>query len=129
MKVYNLTTEKCASRSVGAAIEVILGYKYLKSYPENHSRIFPKVIPSYHNFTKDEWVNFDKLCDDNYVFQFVRNPFDRFVSSFIMAYGGDEGYDFIGPNITLYFTIIFNYFVLKIFVKEYLIVLMMEIIV
>ena len=69
-KIINLTPEKNASRSVGVYVDDHLadGIAYIKTYGD---------------LTSTDWLNFDKLVNESVVFMFVRNPYDRLVSSFI----------------------------------------------
>ena len=69
-KIINLTPEKNASRSVGVYVDDHLadGIAYIKTYGD---------------LTSTDWLNFDKLVNESVVFMFVRNPYDRLISSFI----------------------------------------------
>ena len=86
MRSINLTPEKNATRSVGVYVA------------DNYEKLGVKdseYISSYNNLTKDQWLDFDRLVEESTVFMFVRNPFDRFVSSFIHnCLGGDYRGDF-----------------------------------
>ena len=69
-KIINLTPEKNASRSIGDYINEILNTNV-------------NYIDSYGLLTETEWLDFDNLVNESIVFMFVRNPYDRLVSSFI----------------------------------------------
>ena len=73
-KVINLTPEKNATRTVGEYFTKILTDISTDNFRQ-----------SYHNVTKEEWLDFDRIVDESVVFMFVRNPYDRLVSSFIHA--------------------------------------------
>ena len=68
--IINLTPEKNATRSVGV-------------YVDDHLADGIEHIRSYGDLTSTDWVNFDKLVNESVVFMFVRNPYNRLVSSFI----------------------------------------------
>ena len=72
-KIINLTPEKNASRSVGDYVSHVLGDSTSTSY----------YAESYNVLSESDWLNFDKLVDESIVFMFVRNPYNRLVSSFI----------------------------------------------
>ena len=69
-KIINLTPEKNASRSIGDYINEILNTNV-------------NYIDSYGLLTETEWLDFDNVVNESIVFMFVRNPYDRLVSSFI----------------------------------------------
>jgi hypothetical protein len=69
-KIINLTPEKNASRSIGDYINEILNTNV-------------NCIDSYGLLTETEWLDFDNVVNESIVFMFVRNPYDRLVSSFI----------------------------------------------
>ena len=72
-KIINLTPEKNATRSVGDYVSHVLGDSTSTSY----------YAKSYNVLSESDWLNFDKLIDESVVFMFVRNPYNRLVSSFI----------------------------------------------
>ena len=88
--IINLTPEKNATRSVGLDILRILGYE-IDSVPkwkqialdaDVTENIIPSVYPQ--PYSEVDQRGFLQLFDWNmFVFMFIRNPFDRFVSSYM----------------------------------------------
>jgi hypothetical protein len=72
-KIINLTPEKNATRSVGEYVSHVLGGSTNTSY----------YVKSYNVLSESDWLNFDNIVNESIVFMFVRNPYNRLVSSFI----------------------------------------------
>ena len=72
-KIINLTPEKNATRSVGEYVSRVLDDSTSTSY----------YVESYNVLSESDWLNFDNIVNESVVFMFVRNPYDRLVSSFI----------------------------------------------
>ena len=72
-KIINLTPEKNATRSVGEYVSRVLDDSTSTSY----------YVESYNVLSESDWLNFDNVVNESIVFMFVRNPYDRLVSSFI----------------------------------------------
>ena len=75
-KIINLTPEKNATRSVGEYVSRVLGDSTSTSYMSYYAE-------SYIALSGSDWSNFDSVVNESIVFMFVRNPYDRLVSSFI----------------------------------------------
>jgi len=69
-KIINLTPEKNATRSVGVYVDDL--------FPDGTEH-----IRTYGDLTSTDWLNFDNIVNESVVFMFVRNPYNRIVSSFI----------------------------------------------
>ena len=72
-KIINLTPEKNATRSVGEYVSRVLDDSTSTSY----------YVESYNVLSESDWLNFNNVVNESIVFMFVRNPYDRLVSSFI----------------------------------------------
>ena len=75
-KIINLTPEKNATRSVGESVSRVLGDSTSTSYMSYYAE-------SYNVLSGSDWSNFDSVVNESIVFMFVRNPYDRLISSFI----------------------------------------------
>ena len=93
-KIINLTPEKNASRSIGEYINEILNTNV-------------NYIDSYGLLTETEWLDFDNLVNESIVFMFVRNPYDRLVSSFIHMC---LSLDYVSDYPEWYFDLSINHF-------------------
>jgi len=94
-KIINLTPEKNATRSVGEYVSHVLGDNASTSYYDE----------SYNILSESDWLNFDNIVNESVVFMFVRNPYDRLVSSFIHTC---LSFDYTETNPEWYFDLPIN---------------------